>query len=218
MSARKRLYDFISNHGFGSIPGDDLRAIGKVSEWARVLRQLSQDGIIEYSYERENNSYIITGINAYTQKTSRAGLSSKAKYRIRNRDGHRCQACGKGIDDGIKLHIDHKIPLDWGGSNNDDNLWVLCEICNQGKKAFFKDDFDPEVMKLVYKETSGYQRLKVLFEKSANRKFPPSIIQGIAGIRDWTRTIRNIRTNHRINIEWVSQEPGFPNGYYINRI
>src|SRR5690606_20722516 len=144
-----------------------------------------------------------TNISEYTKSTVRSGLTTKDKYRIRNRDGHRCQACGKGVNDNIRLHVDHKVPVDWGGGNEDSNLWILCNECNSAKKSFFKDDFDPEVMKLVYKQDSGFQRLKVLFENSPNKKLIPSILQGIAGIRDWTRTIRDVRKKHDINVKWV---------------
>jgi 5-methylcytosine-specific restriction endonuclease McrA len=49
------------------------------------------------------------------------------------RDGYRCQLCGNSQEGGAKLHIDHRTPLAKGGSNEDDNLWTLCEDCNLGK-------------------------------------------------------------------------------------
>lgn len=216
MGARKDLYDFIKTNGLKTYSREALKKVAKIEDWARALRQLSQDGIIEYEYSKGSDTYLITSIEEYSSSSKRAGLSSKDRYRIRNRDGHRCQACGKGVNDGVKLHVDHKIPLDWGGSNLDDNLWTLCNACNLGKKSFFKDDFNPEIMKAVYKETSGYKRLKVLFELSPNKEFPPSIIQGIAGIRDWTRTLRDIRKKHNLNLVWFKPTDEFPNGYYSN--
>lgn len=212
MSARIDLYNYIAAGGIKRYSTEELRRVGQISDWARVIRQLRQDGIIEY----ENNSegYDITKISEYSSNSVRDGLSSKDKYRIRNRDGHRCQSCGKGVEDNVKLHVDHKIPVDWGGGNDDANLWTLCDECNLAKKSFFKDDFDPDVMKLVYNENNGYQRLRVLFENSPNKKFSPSILQGIAGIRDWTRTIRNIREKYHLNISWFPKDDEFPNGYY----
>lgn len=216
MGARKDLYDYIKTNGLKIYPREALKKVAKIDDWARAMRQLSQDGIIEYEYSKGTDTYLITAIEEYSTSSKRTGLSTKDRYRIRNRDGHRCQACGKGVIDGVKLHIDHKIPLDWGGSNLDDNLWTLCSICNLGKKSFFKDDFNPEIMKSVYKESSGYRRLKVLFELSPKKEFPPSIIQGIAGIRDWTRTLRDIRQKHNLKIVWFKPTNKFPNGYYSN--
>ncbi|WP_420399641.1 HNH endonuclease [Flagellimonas sp.] len=216
MSARERIYHHIRENGLKAYSGEELRKIGGISDWARVIRQLKQDDIIEYDYDTSSSSYVITKIGAYSKQTRRSGLTSKDLYRIRNRDGHRCQSCGQGANDGVKLHVDHKIPVDWGGTNIDDNLWTLCSSCNQAKKSFFKDDFDSEVMKLVYSESSGYQKLRVLFENSPNVKFSPSILQGIAGIRDWTRTIRNIREKYDLNITWFASDEEHPNGYYSN--
>ena len=53
------------------------------------------------------------------------------------RDGFKCVWCGRspGIH-GIVLHIDHKIPLAKGGETTLDNLQVLCDLCNLGKKDF----------------------------------------------------------------------------------
>jgi len=215
MSARRDLYEFIKNNGKGKISGEVLRKVGRVSGWARVLRQLKQDGVVSFKYLRSEMAYDIFEINEYTSKTVRSGLSSKDRYRIRNRDGHRCQSCGKSAKDGIELHVDHKIPVEFDGSNDDSNLWTLCADCNQGKRDFYKDDFDAELMKLVYKQSSGYQKLKVLFENSKGKKYTPSIIQGIAGIRDWTRTIRDIRNKENLNIQWYRPNKNYPNGYYL---
>ena len=217
MSARKRLYNHVKINGIGAYPGEELRSVADVSEWARHLRQLKQDCVIDYDYDRGQNQYHITAINNYKASTKRTGLTSTAKYRIRNRDGHRCQSCGNGPNDGVKLVVDHKVPVDCGGGHKDANLWTLCQDCNGGKQAFFKDEFEPEVMLLVFVQKSGYQRLRVLFENSPGKKFAPSILKGIAGVRDWEREIRHIRAKHKINIEWVHPTVKDANGYYIHR-
>lgn len=214
MSAREKIYKHLESNGLKKYEGEELRQVGEISDWARVIRQLKQDGVISYTYDNATSSYDITQIGEYKKQTKRSGLTSKDLYRIRHRDGHRCQSCGKGANDGATVHVDHKVPVDWGGSNDDDNLWTLCASCNLAKKSFFKDDFDTEVMKLVYAEESGYQRLKVLFENSPGVKFSPSILQGISGIRDWTRTIRNIRAKYSMNIPWFDPDDENPNGYY----
>ena len=43
----------------------------------------------------------------------------------------RCQMCGRSIEKhGIALVVDHKKPREWGGTNDLDNLWAICEGCN----------------------------------------------------------------------------------------
>jgi hypothetical protein len=67
------------------------------------------------------------------EKTLRESISVRRRFDIMNRDGFRCQLCGASSADGTQLHIDHRVPLAKGGSNEDDNLWTLCGHCNLGK-------------------------------------------------------------------------------------
>lgn len=64
-------------------------------------------------------------------------LANRPKRMIRSkvlkRDGYCCQICGRAPSDGVKLEVDHKHPKAKGGSNDLNNLWTLCEDCNQGK-------------------------------------------------------------------------------------
>jgi len=59
------------------------------------------------------------------------------------RDNRHCVLCGRGVEDGIKLHVDHIIPLsiDWSQRLNLDNLQTLCSECNQGKYNYYSDDW-----------------------------------------------------------------------------
>ena len=66
-------------------------------------------------------------------QTPREPFSKSRRFAIMKRDGYRCQLCGKSQEDGAKLHIDHRIALAKGGSNEDENLWTLCLECNLGK-------------------------------------------------------------------------------------
>lgn len=216
MSARKKIYDHLERNGLRGYLLVELAEVAGISDWPRVMRQLKQDRVI--NYEHSNNIYHISEINEYKVQTSRSGFSTKDAYRIRNRDGHRCQSCGMGAKDDVKLHVDHKIPVDCGGGHGDDNLWTLCASCNLAKQAFFKDDLDSEVMTLVFEQKSGAQKLKTLFSNSPNRKFTPAILQGISGLRDWTRTLRHLRKDHDINIVWHPKNKDDPNEYYVNEM
>ncbi len=67
------------------------------------------------------------------EKTLREPISARRRFEILKRDGFRCQLCGASSGDGVQLHVDHRVPLAKGGSNEDENLWSLCERCNLGK-------------------------------------------------------------------------------------
>ena len=67
------------------------------------------------------------------KKSRRKSLSGKTRINVMERDDYTCQMCGRSIEDGIKLHIDHIVPVSKGGSNDMDNLQVLCHECNLAK-------------------------------------------------------------------------------------
>jgi len=46
------------------------------------------------------------------------------------RDGLACAYCGQGIEDGIKLTLDHLTPHSHGGDNGPENLVTCCHHCN----------------------------------------------------------------------------------------
>jgi len=66
-------------------------------------------------------------------KATRAALSKRERFEILKRDGYMCQICGRSQRDGVKLHVDHIVPVSAGGSNDRENLQALCEDCNLGK-------------------------------------------------------------------------------------
>ena len=60
---------------------------------------------------------------------------SKVRMQALLRDGGRCQACGKTVQDGVKMTVDHIKPREqypWLAYEVD-NLQVLCADCNRGK-------------------------------------------------------------------------------------
>ena len=61
-------------------------------------------------------------------------VSDSLRYDVMKRDGFRCVLCGRDASDGIKLHVDHIIPVSKGGLSTMENLRTLCEDCNRGKR------------------------------------------------------------------------------------
>lgn len=55
------------------------------------------------------------------------------RYRVLERDGAKCVACGNGPARGVTLHVDHITPFSLGGLTVLSNLQTLCEACNLGK-------------------------------------------------------------------------------------
>ena len=65
--------------------------------------------------------------------SSRRSISKETKVRIFARDNYCCKYCGRSRDDGVKLTVDHILPISKGGTDDLDNLWSLCQECNEGK-------------------------------------------------------------------------------------
>lgn len=90
-----------------------------------------QNSISNTSY----NSIESLNDNKQIQKIQRnRNISLSTRTDIFERDNYTCQICGKNKhDDGVKLEIDHIIPVSRGGSDNINNLQTLCFECNRGK-------------------------------------------------------------------------------------
>lgn len=61
----------------------------------------------------------------------RRAIPDDVKVYVMKRDGGSCRACGSTTE----LQFDHIIPLKMGGSNNAENLQILCGPCNRSKSA-----------------------------------------------------------------------------------
>ncbi len=87
---------------------------------------------IFYAYYRQDLSGF-SGTHADFIKRERALLTESLRYDILRRDGFRCQICGATARDGVKLHVDHIVPVSKGGKTEPKNLRTLCDRCNLGK-------------------------------------------------------------------------------------
>lgn len=108
----------------------------------------------------------------------------------------RCQMCGRAISKhGIVLVVDHKKPLNWGGTNDPDNLWAICEDCNGGKKAYFSSlNVDDTLMRRVTSEESVHVRLgETLKAFGVGKPVPAYLLELIADQDEWRKRIRDLR-------------------------
>ena len=60
---------------------------------------------------------------------------------VLKRDGYKCCVCGKTKKDGVRLEIDHIIPVSKGGQSTISNLQTLCSSCNAKKNTLDKETF-----------------------------------------------------------------------------
>lgn len=72
-------------------------------------------------------------LHKYHIEKERALMSASLRFKVLKRDNYKCKICGASERDGVKLHIDHIIPVSKGGKTEIQNLQVLCDRCNLGK-------------------------------------------------------------------------------------
>ncbi len=66
---------------------------------------------------------------------SREPIPAGLRFAVLRRDGFRCAYCGRGEAEGVKLHLDHTVPVARGGRTELKNLVTACATCNIGKSA-----------------------------------------------------------------------------------
>jgi 5-methylcytosine-specific restriction enzyme A len=60
-------------------------------------------------------------------------VSPKKRMDVLEKYRFKCAYCGATALDGVALEVDHIIPISKGGSNDMENLQILCKPCNIGK-------------------------------------------------------------------------------------
>ena len=51
----------------------------------------------------------------------------------------RCAMCGRTpVDHKVVLEVSLRIPAEWGGANDPENLWPLCQDCHQGRRKYLQ--------------------------------------------------------------------------------
>ena len=63
-------------------------------------------------------------------KRLRGRKSQERRKRIAERDGYKCQVCGRVTSKGI---ADHIIPLAFGGKDVEDQMQWICNECHEAK-------------------------------------------------------------------------------------
>ena len=77
-----------------------------------------------------------------TKEYQRSLMSAGLRYDVMKRDEFRCVLCGREADDGVKLHVDHILPVSKGGKTVMNNLRTLCPDCNLGKSDKYDESGD----------------------------------------------------------------------------
>jgi len=143
-SARQKLRDYFKENVGKVLDTRDLREVAGISDYQRRIRELRrEEGMDIWSHNDTEDlrpgQYLLKDLEPIP--TFSKGISAAQRAKILARNGFTCQICGVGAGErdpvdpsrGVRLHVDHIVPLSEGGSNDDDNLRVTCSACNEGR-------------------------------------------------------------------------------------
>lgn len=172
MAERKKTISDLIMEYFRSHPKKDLKH-GPVVDWVeeqyfrlyrkkprdtwRAIRRLYQEGIL-----RKVKKGIYRFDSDLMQPQALPDFPPKIKGAIFKRDKYRCVVCGRGRQDGVEIHADHKKPLDRGGTNSIDNGQTLCSEHNLLKKNYSQTEFGKKFLIRLYKDAVKKKDEKVI--------------------------------------------------------
>jgi hypothetical protein len=131
-------YELKHPKDFLRIPEQDLLKIKNVGRKfiLRLKIALLNFGLPYDNNDIESLERKMARINEKNKKFSKNNNNGlKLRFRILERDGFKCQYCGKSprLEPSTILNVDHIRPAALGGSWSEDNLITACLECNLGK-------------------------------------------------------------------------------------
>ena len=108
------------------------------------FEELTESDIAEIRVDCENalNNFLEKrGDAAFSHRSKSSGyISGSIRYRILTRARFRCELCGISAEDKA-LEVDHIVPRNKDGSDDESNLQALCYSCNAMKRDTDSTDF-----------------------------------------------------------------------------
>lgn len=108
-----------------------LKHMEDIVEWLYRIKRMYW---AEYkSYGFVCDATFICKVGKHKSKRKRTRIPRGMRHEVFKRDDYKCVECGASKDDGATLHVDHKVPVSKGGTDELDNLQTLCSDCNLNK-------------------------------------------------------------------------------------
>ena len=126
----ERDADSFRLRGFETLASDEVSALVALCE-SKIEEYVSKRGEAIWAHRRKSSGYV----------------PGTARYEILKRAKFRCELCGISADEKA-LEVDHILPRNSGGSDEEHNLQALCYSCNATKRD--RDDTDFRGMASAY--------------------------------------------------------------------
>jgi hypothetical protein len=191
----RKILSLLRKHPEGISEGEMRAALRipseKQGQFGRRRRELHYYYRIEREQVGNKTVYIYRG--RLEKPRDIAPIDAKTRALVLHAAHNRCGMCGQTIEKhGITLVVDHKTPREWGGKTEPDNLWALCEECNQGKKNLF-DSVDSPGMRSAIQHESVHVRIGELLKASLGKPVPSHMIDIVANQDEWRKRLRELR-------------------------
>jgi hypothetical protein len=165
----------------------------------RRLRALRESGIdVPAVYMDGDYRYPLKGWRPTGPRKGRPNISAKARAQVLSPE--RCAQCGKTpLEDGVKLVVDHKVPREWGGGDEIENLQPLCEECNGGKRSWYQTyDAHAEQITAAVSHDEVHRRIGELLKAFEGEWVYTELIGIVASAQayqeDYQKRLRELRT------------------------
>lgn len=114
---------------------EDYSRVLHLEEIIMLLRQIMYNIQLEYNCPgfMYFSSVICKTVKKAKSRRRKTNIPRGLRHEVFKRDDYTCVECGAKKEDGATLHVDHKIPVSKGGTDELDNLQTLCSDCNLNK-------------------------------------------------------------------------------------
>jgi 5-methylcytosine-specific restriction endonuclease McrA len=170
--------------------------VGEQEQLDRRRRDLHTHFVIEKTRSGRETRYRLAGVK--DKPLAERLISEKDRAEVLR--AGRCAMCGKtAVDDDVRLQVDHRVPLDLGGTNDLANLQPLCEECNRGKKNLFADysEHAREIRQAI-KYEEPHKRIGELLKAFGGDWVRSDLLEMVAQAQqfqeDWQKRMRELRT------------------------
>lgn len=171
-------------------------ALGVQQHLDRRLRDLDPYFEIERGRTGRDTTYVLIARRA-TPLAAQGSISKKLRAWVL-RD-QRCAQCGRTPNvDSVRLHVDHKVPQRWGGTNEQDNLQALCSECNEGKRDYYATfDSESKAILAAFVHDEPHVRIGEALKAGYPRPLRSDLLERVANAKqyqeDWQKRLRELR-------------------------
>lgn len=144
LSGKAKIRAYFESRVGEIVTTKEISQVAGISDYQRRIRELrNEEGMRILSHidrhDLKPGEYVLESL--HRSPAFGRSMSQQLRTLILERNGYTCQLCGAGPGDPdpfddtrkVRLHIDHITPISQGGTDDPNNLRVVCSACNAGR-------------------------------------------------------------------------------------